>query len=341
MLSKRDMIVAMRVFLTGADGFIGSHLAEALVREGHEVTALAIYNSFGSQGWLDDVDQELVSNMHVVLGDIRDPAQMMSLVKGQDAVLHLAALIAIPFSYVAPDLYVQTNIQGTMNLLNAARHWGTPRFIHTSTSEVYGTAQYVPIDESHPLQGQSPYSASKISADQLVYSFFSSFDLPALTIRPFNTFGPRQSARAVIPTIISQLAAGKKEIYLGSLQPTRDFTYVSDTVSGFIAALMSSSGLGETINLGTGHEITVGDTFKTIARLMGSDAQIFSDEQRLRPAGSEVERLLSNNAKANQLIGWSPELAGQAGFENGLEKTIKWFTEPGNLARYKVDQYVV
>lgn len=331
----------MKVFLTGADGFIGSHLAEGLVRDGHDVTALVIYNSLDSWGWLDTIPAEILSKINVVAGDVRDPAQMMSLVKGQDAVLHLAALIAIPFSYVAPDLYVQTNIQGTLNLLNAARHWGTSRFIHTSTSEVYGTARYVPIDEAHPLQGQSPYSASKIAADQMVFSYYSSFELPALTVRPFNTFGPRQSARAVIPTIISQLAAGKQEISLGSLDPTRDFTYVSDTVGGFLAALKSEGGLGETVNLGTGYEITVGDTFATIANLMGSSAQIVNDSQRLRPAGSEVERLLSDNSKAKRIFGWEPELAGQEGLEKGLSRTIDWFTQPENLSRYRVNTYVV
>lgn len=331
----------MKVLLTGADGFIGSHLAEGLVRDGHDVTALVIYNSLDSRGWLDTIPAEILSKINVVAGDVRDPAHMISLVKGQDAVLHLAALIAIPFSYVAPDLYVQTNIQGTLNLLNAARHWGTSRFIHTSTSEVYGTARYVPIDESHPLQGQSPYSASKIAADQMVFSFYSSFELPALTVRPFNTFGPRQSARAVIPTIISQLAAGKQEISLGSLDPTRDFTYVSDTVGGFLAALKSEGGLGETVNLGTGYEITVGDTFATIAKLMGSSAQIVNDSRRLRPAASEVERLLSDNSKAKQIFGWEPELAGQEGLEKGLSRTIEWFTQPENLSRYRVNSYVV
>lgn len=331
----------MKVFLTGADGFIGSHLAEGLVRDGHDVTALVIYNSLDSWGWLDTLDTEILNKINVVSGDVRDPAQMMSLVKGQDAVLHLAALIAIPFSYVAPDLYVQTNIQGTLNLLNAARHWGTSRFIHTSTSEVYGTARYVPIDEAHPLQGQSPYSASKIAADQMVFSYFSSFELPALTVRPFNTFGPRQSARAVIPTIISQLASGKKEISLGSLTPTRDFTYVTDTVGGFLAALNATGGHGETVNLGTGYEITVGDTFKTIAKLMNSDAKVVGDDQRLRPQGSEVERLLSDNSKVKDLFGWEPSLAGQQGLEIGLQNTIDWFTKPENLARYRVNTYVV
>jgi len=331
----------MKVFLTGADGFIGSHLAEALVRDGHDVTALVIYNSFDSWGWLDSVPADISQQIKVVPGDVRDPTQMMSLVQGHDAVLHLAALIAIPFSYVAPDQYVQTNISGTLNLLNAARAHGIGRFIHTSTSEVYGTARYVPMDEGHPLQGQSPYSATKIGADQMVSSFYTSFGLPTVTIRPFNTFGPRQSARAVIPTIISQLAAGKKEISLGALEPTRDFTYVSDTVGGFLAALTSTNGVGETVNLGAGFEVSIGETFSTIARLMESSAVAVADDQRLRPENSEVERLFSNNAKAKELFGWQPALAGIDGFATGLAHTIDWFTQPQNLARYRVNTYVV
>jgi len=331
----------MKVFLTGADGFIGSHLAEALVRDGHDVTALVIYNSFDSWGWLDNVPADISQQIKVVPGDVRDPTQMMSLVQGHDAVLHLAALIAIPFSYVAPDQYVQTNISGTLNLLNAARAHGIGRFIHTSTSEVYGTARYVPMDEGHPLQGQSPYSATKIGADQMVSSFYTSFGLPTVTIRPFNTFGPRQSARAVIPTIISQLAAGKKEISLGALEPTRDFTYVSDTVGGFLAALNSTNGVGETVNLGAGFEVSIGETFSTIARLMESSAVAVADDQRLRPENSEVERLFSNNAKAKELFGWQPALAGIDGFATGLAHTIDWFTQPQNLARYRVNTYVV
>jgi NAD dependent epimerase/dehydratase len=331
----------MKVLLTGSDGFIGSHLAEGLVRAGHEVTALVIYNSFDSWGWLDSAPKEFTSQMRIVAGDVRDPAQMMELVRGQDAVLHLAALIAIPFSYHAPDLYVQTNVQGTLNLLNAARAAGVSRFIHTSTSEVYGTARYVPMDEAHPLQGQSPYSASKIGADQMVNAFYTSFGLPAVTVRPFNTFGPRQSARAVIPTIISQLVAGKQEIMLGALDPTRDFTYVSDTVGGFIAALESDKGAGEVVNLGVSFEVSIGDTFNTIAKIMGSSAVATEDPQRVRPANSEVERLFSNNSKAKEIFGWQPELAGLAGFATGLERTVDWFTKPENLARYRVDTYVV
>ncbi len=331
----------MKVLLTGADGFIGSHLAEELVREGHDVRAIVIYNSLDSWGWLDTVPREITSQIEIIPGDIRDPALMMSTVAGRDAVLHLAALIAIPYSYVAPDLYVQTNVQGTLNLLNAARTAEVSRFIHTSTSEVYGTARYVPMDEAHPLQGQSPYSASKIGADQMVNSFYTSFQLPTITIRPFNTFGPRQSARAVIPTIISQLAAGKKQIQLGALAPTRDFTYVSDTAKGFTAALRATAGFGEVINLGAGFEVSVADTFRTIAEVMGSDAVATEDPQRLRPQNSEVERLFSNNSKAKELLGWSPELAGRDGFREGLSRTVDWFTEPANLARYRTDSYTV
>ena len=331
----------MKVLLTGADGFIGSHLAEQLVREGHQVRALVIYNSLDSWGWLDTAPKEITSQMEIVAGDIRDPALMMSLVDGVDAVLHLAALIAIPYSYVAPDLYVQTNVQGTLNLLNAARAHNIDRFIHTSTSEVYGTARYVPMDEGHPLQGQSPYSASKIGADQMVNSFFTSFELPALTIRPFNTYGPRQSARAVIPTIISQIAAGKKEIQLGALTPTRDFTYVADTVSGFTAALTSTAGVGEVINLGAGFEVSIGETFQAIADTMGSDAVAVEDPNRVRPENSEVERLFSNNSKALEVFGWSPAYQGLEGFRAGLAETAEWFVNPVNLARYRTDTYVV
>lgn len=331
----------MKVLLTGADGFIGSHLAEALVRAGHEVKALVIYNSLDSWGWLDSAPGDILSEIEVLPGDIRDPALMMSAVAGRDAVLHLAALIAIPYSYVAPDLYVQTNVQGTLNLLNAARAAEVTRFVHTSTSEVYGTARFVPMDENHPLQGQSPYSASKIGADQMVGSFYTSFGLPTVTVRPFNTFGPRQSARAVIPTIISQIAAGKKSIQLGALTPTRDFTYVSDTVGGFLAALDSAHGVGEVVNLGAGFEVSIGDTFATIAEVMGSDAVAIEDPNRLRPVNSEVERLFSNNAKAKELFGWSPELAGLDGFREGLARTAEWFVDPANLAHYRTDKYTV
>jgi NAD dependent epimerase/dehydratase len=331
----------MKVLLTGADGFIGSHLAEQLVRDGHDVRALVLYNSFDSRGWLDGLDPEVAAHIDFLPGDVRDPALMMSAVSDRDAVLHLAALIAIPYSYAAPDLYVQTNIQGTLNLLNAARAAGVGRFIHTSTSEVYGTARYVPMDESHPLQGQSPYSASKIAADQMVNAFHTSFELPALTIRPFNTFGPRQSARAVIPTIISQLAAGKREIQLGALTPTRDFTYVPDTVAGFTAALTSTAGVGEVVNLGVGFEVSIGQTFDLIAEAMGIEATATEDPRRLRPANSEVERLFSDNRKAKELFGWTPRYDGVDGFREGLRATAEWFTDPANLVRYRTDAYVV
>ena len=331
----------MKVFLTGADGFIGSHLAEHLVRSGHEVKALAIYNSQGSWGWLDTLPADIKDSLEVVLGDIRDPYHMNQLAAGQDAIMHLAALIAIPFSYVAPDMYVQTNVQGTLNLLNAARANGVSRFIHTSTSEVYGTAQYVPMDEGHILQGQSPYSASKIGADQMVRSFYSSFELPTMTIRPFNTYGPRQSARAVIPTIISQLAAGKKSINLGALTPTRDFTYVTDTARGFEKALHATTGIGEVTNLGVGFEVTIGQTFDIINEIMGAGAVATEDPNRIRPKNSEVERLFSDNTKAKSVLGWQPEIVGIEGFRVGLEKTIEWFSKPENLAHYRPDEYTV
>jgi NAD dependent epimerase/dehydratase len=331
----------MKVFLTGADGFIGSHLAEHLVRIGHEVKALAIYNSQGSWGWLDTLPADIKDSLEVVLGDIRDPYHMNQLAAGQDAIMHLAALIAIPFSYVAPDMYVQTNVQGTLNLLNAARTHNVGRFIHTSTSEVYGTAQYVPMDEGHMLQGQSPYSASKIGADQMVRSFYSSFELPTMTIRPFNTYGPRQSARAVIPTIISQLAAGKKSINLGALTPTRDFTYVTDTARGFEKALHATTGIGEVTNLGVGFEVTIGQTFDIINEIMGAGAVATEDPNRIRPKNSEVERLFSDNTKAKSVLGWQPEIVGIEGFRVGLEKTIEWFSKPENLAHYRPDEYTV
>lgn len=331
----------MKVLLTGADGFIGSHLAEQLVRDGHDVRAIVLYNSFDSRGWLDSAPAEITSQIEFLPGDIRDPALMHQAVRGREAVLHLAALIAIPYSYVAPDLYVQTNIQGTLNLLNAARAADVQRFVHTSTSEVYGTARSVPMNEDHPLQGQSPYSASKIGADQMVKAFHTSFGLPAVTLRPFNTFGPRQSTRAVIPTIISQLAAGKRQVSLGALSPTRDFTYVPDTVSGFTAALTSTAGVGEVINLGVGFEVSIAETFQTIAEVMGVEAEAVSEAERLRPADSEVERLFSDNSKAKRLLGWKPEYDGLEGFRRGLAATAEWFTDPANLARYRTDSYTV
>ena len=327
------------VLVTGADGFIGSHLVEELVTSGYKVTAFVQYNSFNSWGWLDNCKPELEDKFTVVAGDIRDPHGVKNAMAGCDAVAHLAALIAIPFSYNSPDSYVDTNIKGTLNVLQAARELSIKRIIHTSTSEVYGTAKVVPITEEHPLQGQSPYSATKIAADQLAYSFFKSFGLPVVILRPFNTYGPRQSARAVIPTVITQIATGTKEIQLGALNPTRDFSYVKDTVRGFIAALESNEGIGEVVNLGSGFEISIGDTAKLIADLMDKYVAISLDNERLRPKESEVERLFASNLKAKDLFGWEPRYSGLEGFKTGLKETIEWFTKPENLNFYKSNTY--
>jgi NAD dependent epimerase/dehydratase len=327
------------VLVTGADGFIGSHLVEQLVHKGYRVRAFALYNSFNSWGWLDQCPKEIKGQFEVVLGDIRDPHGVREAMKGCDAVLHLAALIAIPFSYHSPDTYVETNIKGTLNILQAARELDVNRIIHTSTSEVYGTAKFVPITEDHPLQGQSPYSASKIGADQLAFSFYSSFNLPVVTIRPFNTYGPRQSARAVIPTIITQIANGAREIKLGCVTPTRDFSYVKDTVAGFIAALEAEGGLGEVINLGSGFEISINETAQLIGDTMGISIEIISDEIRLRPEKSEVERLWADITKAKEILDWKPTYGGRDGFQRGLVETIDWFTKTGNLSAYKSGMY--
>ncbi|HEV7372067.1 NAD-dependent 4,6-dehydratase LegB [Arenibaculum sp.] len=328
-----------RVLVTGADGFIGSHLTEALIRAGHRVRAFVYYNSFSSDGWLDTVPADIREEIDFFAGDIRDPNGVREAVRGCDTVLHLAALIAIPFSYHSPDSYVDTNIKGTLNVLQAARDLGVSKVVHTSTSEVYGTALRVPIDEEHPLQGQSPYSATKIGADQLALSFERSFDLPVAIIRPFNTYGPRQSARAVIPTIITQIAAGRCELKLGSVRPTRDFNYVADTVRGFLAVAASPLSVGEVINIGSGFEISIGDTCRMIADLMCREINIQQDEQRLRPDRSEVERLLALNEKAKRLTGWEPTYGSMEGLRRGLKETIDWFTDPANLRRYKVDAY--
>lgn len=327
------------VLVTGADGFIGSHLTEALVRRGYKVRAFVYYNSFNSWGWLDHCGEDVKGKFEVIAGDIRDPYGVKTAMHGCDAVLHLAALIAIPFSYHSPDTYVDTNVKGTLNVLQGAREIGVRKVVHTSTSEVYGTAQYVPINESHPLQGQSPYSASKIGADQIAYSFHASFDLPVVTVRPFNTYGPRQSARAVIPTIITQIANGATTIDLGAISPTRDFTYVDDTVNGFISALEANKGIGETVNLGTNFEISIADTANLIAEQMGVKIQVESTIERSRPEKSEVERLWADNSKAKKLFGWSPALGGIEGFSQGLQKTISWFKDLDNLSRYKADKY--
>jgi len=328
-----------KVLVTGADGFIGSHLTEALIRQGVEVRSFVLYNSFNSWGWLDNIPEDVRSSLDVFAGDIRDPNGVRTAMKGCDAVLHLAALIAIPYSYHSPDTYVETNIKGTLNVLQAAREAGVSRVVHTSTSEVYGTAHFVPITEEHPLQGQSPYSASKIGADQLAYSFYASFGLPVVIARPFNTYGPRQSARAVIPTIISQLALGTRRIKLGALHPTRDFNYVGDIVEGFTSALRAGNGLGEVVNFGSNFEISIGDTVALIADVMGVKVEIETDEIRLRPEKSEVERLWADNAKAKTLFGWTPRYAGVDGLRRGLAETAAWFSNPTNLAGYKSGRY--
>lgn len=329
----------MKVLVTGADGFIGSHLTEALVRKGYDVRAFVLYNSFNSWGWLDHCAEDIKGRFEVFSGDIRDPNGVRAAMKGCDAVLHLAALIAIPYSYHSPDTYIDTNVKGTLNVLQAARDFGCRRVVHTSTSEVYGTARFVPITEEHPLLGQSPYSASKIGADQLAYSFYSSFNLPVTIARPFNTYGPRQSARAVIPTIITQIASGSRSIKLGATSPTRDFNFVEDTVAGFIAALESDVGLGEMVNFGSNYEISVGDTVRLIAEVMNADVEIATDEDRLRPVNSEVERLWASNEKAHKLFSWQPAYPGIDGLRRGLAKTTDWFTDPANLAHYKADRY--
>ena len=327
------------VLITGADGFIGSHLTELLVRQGFKVRAFVMYNSFNSWGWLDQCSSDVKGQFEVFSGDIRDPHGVKAAMKGCDAVLHLAALIAIPFSYHSPDTYVETNVKGTLNVLQAAKELGVKRLIHTSTSEVYGTAQFVPITEEHRLLGQSPYSASKIGADQLAYSFYSSFDLPVVTLRPFNTYGPRQSARAVIPTVITQIAQGSKKINLGSTTPTRDFNYVMDIVAGFNSVLVSDKGIGEVFNLGSNSEISIGDTANLIADLMGKEIEIITDQKRVRPENSEVERLWADNRKANRLFEWQPKYTGMDGFKKGLTETIEWFTKPTNISSYKSGIY--
>jgi NAD dependent epimerase/dehydratase len=324
-----------QVLVTGADGFIGSHLAEMLVVEGARVRALAQYNALNDWGWLEDTT--CLERIEVVTGDIRDPAFARQLVAGCEVVFHLAALIAIPYSYVAPDSYVATNATGTLNLLQAARQAGVARFLHTSTSEVYGTAQYVPIDEKHPLQAQSPYSATKIAADALAYSFFAAFALPVTIVRPFNTYGPRQSARAVIPTIATQILAGRTELRLGALSPTRDFNYVEDTCRGFLALAGCPAAVGETVNLGSGTEISIGDTAALVQELLGSSLPVVTENERMRPQASEVERLCCDNGKMARLTGYKPRI----GLRDGLARTIDWLKRPENLARYKAGIYNV
>ena len=328
-----------KVLVTGSDGFIGSHLVESLVNKGFDVRAFVLYNSFNSWGWLDECDKKIKDNFEVFFGDIRDPYSVRKAIKGCDYIFHLAALIGIPYSYYSPDSYIDTNIKGTLNVLNASRDLGISMLIHTSTSEVYGSAETVPIKETHPLNAQSPYSASKIGADQLANSFNLSFDLPVCIIRPFNTYGPRQSARAVIPTIITQINAGKKIIKLGSTSPTRDFNYIDDTVDGFIAAIESKDVIGKTLNVGSNFEISIKDTFNMIKKLMNKDVNIIEDNERVRPKNSEVDRLFSDNSLAKKLMPWKPKYAGKKGFEEGLQNTIDWFSKPNNLSKYKSNTF--
>jgi NAD dependent epimerase/dehydratase len=330
-----------KTLVTGADGFIGSHLVEELVRLGRPVRAFVQYNSFGHWGWLDTLSDTVQSAIEVFPGDIRDSTCVRQATKECDFVLHLAALISIPYSYRAPDSYVETNVRGTLNVVQAARDTNVKKVAVTSTSEVYGTAQYVPISEEHPLVGQSPYAATKIAADQMALSYFRSFGTPVTVVRPFNTFGPRQSTRAVIPTIITQILSGSRSLKLGATTPRRDLTYVADTVTGMIAALDSEASLGEVINLGAGFDISIGELAKLIAEIMGVEISIEVESQRLRPEKSEVERLLADNSKAHQLIGWQPRLAGMDGFRLGLERTVRWFSEPANLAHYRRKEYAV
>ena len=324
-----------KVMITGADGFIGSHLTEELVKKGYQVKAFTYYNSFGSNGWLDSLPEDIKNEIEFFCGDIRDPNGVRTAMVGMEQVFHLAALIAIPFSYHSPDSYVDTNVKGTLNVLQAARDLETHKLMITSTSEVYGTAQYVPIDEKHPFQAQSPYAATKIAADRLAESFYRSFDLPVTIVRPFNTYGPRQSARAVIPTIISQLIAGKKEIKLGALTPTRDFNYVKDTVAGFIAIAESEQTIGQEINIATGKEISIGDLAKEIIRQIDPAAKIICDDERIRPKKSEVNRLLGDNTKLLELTNWRQAYS----FEQGIYETIKWVKK--NIRTYNVDKYNV
>lgn len=328
-----------KVLVTGADGFIGSHLVEELVHSGYSVRAFVLYNSFNSWGWLDHLPLDVQNELDIFSGDIRDPFGVKKSMEGCDRILHLAALIAIPYSYHSPATYIATNIQGTLNIIQAARECGVEKVVHTSTSEVYGTARFVPITEEHPLQGQSPYSASKIGADQIAMSYYHAFGLPVSIIRPFNTYGPRQSARAVIPTVITQIANGSRTLKLGSLHPTRDFTYVTDTAKGFKSILESDDTIGEVVNVGSNYEISIGETVEMIADVMGVKITVKTDDLRLRPKKSEVERLWADNSKVRNLTGWQPEYGGRDGFRRGIEETVRWFSDRKNLKFYKADLY--
>lgn len=331
----------MKLLVTGADGFIGSHLTEYLIRQGYDVRAFTLYNSFNSWGWLDSSPKDIRDSLDVFCGDIRDPNGVKKAIAGVDAVLHLAALIAIPYSYHSPDTYVDTNIKGTLNILQAARDAGVSRVVHTSTSEVYGTALFVPITEEHPLQAQSPYSATKIGADQIALSFYRSFDTPVSILRPFNTYGPRQSARAVIPTIITQLATESEVLQLGALAPTRDFNFVADTVRAFEAILLADEAIGKVLNAGSEFEISIGETARLIAEIMNKKVNIVEDPQRIRPEKSEVERLWADASKLRKATGWIPAYGGLDGFRKGLEETVAWFSDSRNTIGYKTGIYTI
>ena len=330
-----------KVLVTGADGFIGSHLVEALMTAGFQVRAFCLYNSNGSWGWLDTLSIPQKNELEVVLGDIRDPLCVKEAMRGCEQVFHLAALIAIPYSYLAPASYVDTNIHGTLNVVQAARDLGISRVVHTSTSETYGTAQFVPITEDHPQVGQSPYAASKIGADQIALSYYRSFETPVTVLRPFNTYGPRQSARAVIPTIITQIAAGQRNIQLGALSPTRDFNFVADTCSAFLAVAGCDKALGKVVNAASNFEISIGDAAALIAEVMNTEVEVSTDELRLRPQGSEVNRLYGANSRLRELTGWEPAYGGLEGFRRGLAVTAEWFSDPSNLALYRPGSYAV
>ena len=329
-----------KIFITGADGFIGSHLVEQLIYKGYEIKALAQYNSFNNYGWLEDLDSKVKNNFEKHLGDVRDFSQISNLMKGCDIVFHLASLIGIPYSYTAPQSYIDTNITGTLNVIQSARDNEIAKIIHTSTSEVYGTAQFVPITEKHPLNGQSPYSASKIAADQIAYSFYSSYNTPVSICRPFNTYGPRQSMRAVIPNIIIQLINGNTKVKLGNINTTRDFNFIKDTVSGFIAVMKNEESIGDVFNIGSNYEIKISDVLKVISSKMKLDIKVEVDKKRIRPEISEVERLWADNSKAIKKLNWVPEYSNLSGFEKGIEETLYWFSAPKNICKYNNTGYV-
>lgn len=329
----------MNIFITGADGFIGSHLTESLVRKGYKVKALSLYNSFSNNGWLDSLDKKILNELEIISGDIRDYDLLFNSISNKDTIIHLASLISIPYSYTSPDSYINTNVLGTSNLLNIAKKKYIEKFIHTSTSEVYGSAIYTPIDEKHPLQAQSPYAASKIAADHLALSYYNSFNLPVVVLRPFNTFGPRQSARAIIPTIITQLLNNKKSLKIGSLYPKRDFTYIDDTVDAYIQTLKMKNISGSVYNLGTNFNFSIKELINIISKKLSKEIIIHTDKNRVRPKKSEVDILLSNNKLAIKKLKWHPKYIGKTGFERGIDKTIEWFNNKDNLSLYKSDKY--